>query len=63
MSAPANANNPGNFLGTFAIFGNGNVTFTAAGALASIPEPTTYAAILGMAVLGFVMLRRKQAIV
>lgn len=61
--APANANNPGNFLGTFAIFGNGNVTFTAAGALASIPEPTTYAAILGMAVLGFVMLRRKQAIV
>jgi hypothetical protein len=45
------------YLGTFAILTNGNVTFTAA-----IPEPSTYAVILGAATLGFVMLRRRKQI-
>jgi len=49
-------------LGTFALFGDGSaqyLTFTAAGT--PIPEPSTYAAILGAAALGFAMLRRRLA--
>ena len=42
-------------LGTFALYQNGNLTFTAA-----IPEPSTYAAILGVATLGFAALRRRK---
>jgi PEP-CTERM motif len=43
------------FIGTFALYQNGDLTFTVA-----IPEPSTYAAILGAAVLGLVMLRRRN---
>lgn len=46
---------PGTFLGTIAIFANGDVTFTGA-----VPEPSTYAALMGAAVLGFVALRRRN---
>jgi hypothetical protein len=56
--APATA---GQFLGTFALDSSGILTFNVISA--AIPEPSTYAAILGVAVLGFAMLRRKQAIV
>jgi hypothetical protein len=51
------------FLGTFALYtaadsthAVGELTFTA------IPEPSTYAMILGVAALGFVMLRRRQQV-
>jgi len=52
---------PGAWLGTFSISAaNGDVLFTTA----AIPEPSTYAAILGVATLGFAALRRrKQALV
>ncbi len=58
--------NTDTFLGTFALYtavdgshNVGDLTFTAA-----IPEPSTYAAILGVATLGFAALRRrKQALV
>ena len=45
-------------LGTFTLSSSG-LTFTAASA---IPEPSTYAMILGAAALGFVMMRRRQQI-
>jgi len=45
-------------LGTIDITGTGAVTFT----LAPIPEPSTYAMILGVFALGFVMLRRRQQV-
>ena len=51
------ANNAGVFLGTFSLKSNGDLYFTA------IPEPSTYAAILGVATLGIAMIRRrKQAV-
>jgi hypothetical protein len=40
-------------VGTFAVFQNGDVTFTV------IPEPSTYALILGAMTVGFVGLRRR----
>ena len=43
------------FLGTIALVNDGSVFFTAA-----IPEPSTYAAILGVATLGFAALRRRK---
>jgi hypothetical protein len=46
------------FLGTFDLSSAGQLTFTAGGT--PIPEPSTYAMILGVAALGFVMLRRRQ---
>jgi len=50
------------FLGTLELSNTGEVYFTSA--MAAIPEPTTYAAILGLATLGFAALRRrKQAVV
>lgn len=52
----------GTYLGTVGIFSNGDVTFTAAGT-AAVPEPSTYAAIIGAAVLGFVALRRRNQLV
>jgi len=45
-------------LGTFTLSGTGDLSFTAA----AIPEPSTYAMILGVAALGFVMLRRRQVL-
>jgi hypothetical protein len=45
------------FLGTLALTTGGEVFFTSA-----IPEPSTYAMILGAAALGFVMLRRRQQV-
>jgi hypothetical protein len=42
-------------LGTFAVYGNGDITFTV------IPEPSTYAVILGALTIGFVALRRRFA--
>jgi len=47
--------NSSTFLGTFALYQNGNLTFTA------VPEPSTYAAILGVMTLGVVMIRRRRA--
>jgi len=43
------------FLGTFSLSNSGVLSFTAA-----IPEPSTYAAILGVATLGFAALRRRK---
>ncbi len=43
-------------VGTFAVWQNGDLTFT----VAAIPEPSTYAAILGVATLGFAALRRRK---
>jgi len=43
-------------LGDFKLYDNGTLTFTA------IPEPSTYAMILGVFALGFVMLRRRQQV-
>jgi len=41
------------FLGTLAVYQNGEITFTV------IPEPSTYAMILGALTIGFVALRRR----
>ena len=57
--------NADTFLGTFALYtgadGNGHnagdLTFTA---FAAIPEPSVYAAVLGVATLGFVAIRRRK---
>ena len=54
-------NQPGTYLGTFAITNAGEVTFSAA-AGAAIPEPTTYAAFIGAGALGFSMLRRRKVV-
>jgi hypothetical protein len=43
-------------LGYFKLGGDGSLTFN----VTPIPEPSTYAAILGLASLGFVMIRRRQ---
>jgi len=53
-----NLHNPAVFLGTFSIDSTGNLDFTAAAA--AIPEPATYAAILGAAVLGVALVRRRR---
>ena len=45
----------GTFVGTFTITSTGELDFTAA-----IPEPSTYAAILGAAVLAVALIRRRQ---
>jgi len=45
---------PAGIMGTFALDQSGEVTFTV------IPEPSTYAAILGLATLGFVAIRRRN---
>jgi len=47
-------------LGTFALFGDGSAQYLTFTAATPIPEPSTYAAILGAAALGFVMLRRRR---
>ena len=44
------------FFGTFALWSNGDITFTGA----AIPEPSTYAAIIGVAMLGFGAIRRRM---
>jgi hypothetical protein len=44
-------------VGTFKLYQNGDFSFTS---FAAIPEPSTYAAILGAATLGFVMIRRRK---
>jgi hypothetical protein len=54
LSPSSVAGTPGTFIGTLAIFSNGNVTFS------TIPEPSVYAAILGVASLGFVAIRRRK---
>jgi len=46
------------FLGTLALTTGGDVYFTSA--LAAIPEPSTYAALLGIATLGFAAIRRRK---
>lgn len=49
------------FLGTLAVYQNGDVfLYTTPTALAAIPEPSTYAALLGLATLGFVAIRRRH---
>lgn len=58
----ASGSAPASDLGYFALNGNtGALTFTVPGS--AIPEPSTYAMILGLAALGFVMIRRRQALV
>lgn len=58
--------NSSTYLGTFALYTSssggynvGDLTFTAAAS--AIPEPSTYAALAGVAALGLVMVRRRQA--
>lgn len=46
----------GTDLGYFTLANDGVLTFTAT----AIPEPSTYAAILGAAAMGFVMIRRRK---
>lgn len=46
-------------LGTFALSGDGVLTYGADFSAASVPEPSTYAAILGAVTLGFVAWRRR----
>jgi hypothetical protein len=48
------------FLGTLELTTGGEVYFTSA--LSAIPEPSTYAMILGVFALGFVMLRRRHQV-
>ena len=48
---------PGTLLGTFNLDSTG-LTFT----VSAIPEPSTYAAILGIATLGFVAIRRRKQV-
>jgi hypothetical protein len=48
------------YLGTFDLSSTGELSFTAAGS--AIPEPSTYAMVLGAAALGFVMMRRRQQV-
>ena len=48
------------FLGTLAIYGNGDVTFSSA--FTAIPEPSTYAAILGVVALGVAAYRRQRQV-
>jgi hypothetical protein len=48
-----------NFLGTLALTNTGELFFTAAQA-AAIPEPSTYAALLGVVTLGVVAIRRRR---
>jgi hypothetical protein len=43
-------------LGTFTLGSDGDLSFTA---FAAIPEPSTYAAILGALTIGFVAIRRR----
>ena len=50
---------PATDLGTFSLNSSGDLTFTA---LSVIPEPSTYAMILGVFALGFVMLRRRHQV-
>lgn len=47
------ASTPAQFVGTLAVYQDGQVTFTV------IPEPSTYAIILGALTVGFVALRRR----
>ena len=56
--------NGSTFLGTFALYtadggghNVGDLTFTA---FTAIPEPSTYAALLGAVTLGVVVIRRRQ---
>jgi hypothetical protein len=48
------------FLGTLELTTGGELFFTSA--VSAIPEPSTYAMILGVAALGFVMIRRRQQV-
>jgi hypothetical protein len=52
-------NGPGTYLGSLELGSNGTLDFTTATA-AAIPEPSTYAAILGVASLGVVLIRRRK---
>ncbi len=50
-------------IGTFSLADTGVLTFTSSGLHASaVPEPSTYAALAGAAVLGFVAYRRRSAV-
>jgi len=53
VDAGVPSSTPGEFLGTLAVYDSGLVTFTV------IPEPSTYAMILGALTIGFVALRRR----
>ncbi len=52
------ADTAGHFLGTLSLTSTGDLFFTAV--LTPVPEPSTYALILGAAALGFVMIRRRK---
>ena len=56
MAPTDTATNAGTtFLGTLAILSNGNVEF-----IAAVPEPSTYAALLGLGTLAIVAIRRRR---
>jgi hypothetical protein len=57
MTPSAGTGTNGVYLGTFSIAGNGDVNFTAA-----IPEPSTYAAILGAVALAVAAYRRRKEV-
>ncbi len=53
---------PGTYIGSLELSSTGGLWFTNY-VPTVVPEPSTYAALIGVAVLGFAMLRRKQATV
>jgi hypothetical protein len=55
----AGSGNPGSYVGSLELGADGSLFFTNYVPTA-VPEPATYAAIIGVAVLGFAMLRRRQ---
>ncbi|MEJ1972692.1 MAG: PEP-CTERM sorting domain-containing protein [Lacunisphaera sp.] len=54
VAVPTAGNFQLTFLGSLAVYQNGDITFTA------IPEPSTYAALLGVVTLGVVAIRRRR---
>ena len=54
---PSTNLSPSAYLGTFALNSSGQLSFSTA---ATVPEPSTYAAILGVCTLGFVAWRRRR---
>jgi hypothetical protein len=57
LNSTTSAGQPGTFIGTFNLQSNGELFFFGTSA---IPEPSTYAALLGVVTLGIVAIRRRR---